>query len=316
MIRSDLLDQVNQIMQEVLKNTNPFGGKNLVFFGDLAQLEPVVTEKDKELIDIMYPSHFFFDSPAFQEIKLKVLKLTTIFRQQGDLEFINALQSIRKGNTDHLALFNKKISKPSDNSIRITYTNNRCNSINDAKLKEIDSQQYLSTAVISGDFEKSDFPANEEVKFKLGARVMLLINNRDPNNEYVNGDIGTIRHIAPGKITVELDRTRSYVNVEKYTWEKTAYVGDSDHVGHIVVGTFTQVPMKLAWSLTVHKVQGQTFHDQVHVELDTRTFAHGLLYVALSRATKLENLTIGRMILPGDIIIADRVNDWCADNGV
>lgn len=316
MIRVDLIERVSEIMQEVLKNNLPFGGKALVFFGDLAQLEPVLKDEESKYILKTYDSHFFFDSPSLKQLPLEIIKLETIYRQQGEVEFIEALQALRIGNPDKLDVFNKRIDVPDDECLRITYTNKRCSLINEAKLKQLNSQQYCSTAEVEGDFHVTEYPVDEKVYFKLGARVMLLKNNKEMGNDYVNGDIGTITKIIPGKVYVQLDRNRQIVYVEKHTWEKTAYTSDGAHVDTEVVGTFTQIPLRLAWSLTTHKCQGQTFHNKVHVELEIDSFAHGLLYVALSRATKLDNLTIGRRIYADDIIIDKRVFDWCEQYGL
>jgi ATP-dependent exoDNAse (exonuclease V) alpha subunit len=316
MVRSDLMELMNSIMQSKLKNRLPFGGIPMIVFGDQSQIEPVVKEDEIDFIVKEYGGHFFFDAPAVKANPIEIIKLNTIYRQQGEIEFIEALQALRAGKTDKLHIFNQQINVPDDDCVRITYTNKRCSLINETKLKQIDSRQYVSTGVVDGEFLQSEFPAEEKFHFKLYARVMLLVNNREIGNEYVNGDIGTIVSIDPSSIIVQLDRGKRLVKVEKYTWEKIAYSHEDGKLKSGVVGTYTQLPMKLSWAMTCHRVQGQTFHNKVHIELETKSFAHGLLYVALSRATKLDNLTIGRRIYPDDIVIDERVNNWCVERGL
>jgi len=319
MVRSDLMQTINDIMQKELNNINPFGGLPVIVFGDQAQIEPVVKEDEiKQILDL-YGSHFFFDAPCVKDLEpIEIIKLNTIYRQKGEIEFIEALQSLRHGKTDKLDIFNQRIdATPHDDCVRVTYTNKRSAIINDLKLKQIENPQYVSNGVATGDFLESEFPADHKFVFKLGARVMLLINNREPENDYVNGDIGTVVDVQAKYILVRLDREDKYVMVHKYTWEKIAYTYDpSSGIKSEVVGTYTQLPMKLAWALTTHKCQGQTFFNKVHLELETKSFAHGLLYVALSRATKLDNLTIGRRIHPDDIVIDTHVVDWCNVNNI
>jgi ATP-dependent exoDNAse (exonuclease V) alpha subunit len=312
MVSSMLLEQINEIMQNTLKNNSPFGGKPIVFFGDLAQIEPVVKDEEKHFINQNYGSHFFFDSPTLQLVPIEIIQLHTIYRQQGDISFIEALQSIRKGNSSLLNIFNERIDLPHDDAMRITYTNRRSSEINVLKLSALTGQQYVSTAKTTGEFTESDYPTDEKVYFKLNARVMLLVNDKEAG--YVNGDTGEIIDIQQGNILVKLDRENKFVNVKKYTWEKVSFDGVDGAIVENVTGTFEQVPFKLAYASSTHKIQGKTITGKVHLELETKTFAHGLLYVALSRATKLEDLTIGRRIYSEDLIIHPRVKEWCLKN--
>jgi ATP-dependent exoDNAse (exonuclease V) alpha subunit len=318
MVRSDLLQLVNNTMQDELNNADPFGGKPLIIFGDCAQIEAVVKSDEKKFLVDTYGGHFFFDADCIKELNpIEIIQLTTIYRQKEDIEYIEALQALREGRTDKLNVFNDRIDVPHDDAIRITYTNKRSDLINQIKIQEIDSPSYGSNATIEGDFNESEYPTAQRFIFKLGARVMLLRNNYEPKNEYVNGDIGTIINIKKDFLEVLLDRGNRIVTVEKYKWEKIAYTYiPGMGIDSEVVGAFTQLPMKLAWAYSAHKVQGQTFHGKVHVELETKSFAHGLLYVALSRATKLENLTIGRRIKAEDVIIDERVTNWSRENNI
>jgi hypothetical protein len=318
MVRSDLMQIINDTMQIVLKNKKPFGGLPVIVFGDQNQIEPVAKENDFKTVLKDYDSHFFFDAQCIKDLEpIEIIELTTIYRQKDDIEFIEALQALRVGRADKLEIFNKRINCPDDESIRICYTNRRSAEINDFKLKQIDGKLYCSTGEVNGDFSEAEYPTEYKFHFKIGARVMLLLNCKEPGNDYVNGDIGTIVDIVKGAVLVQLDRDNRIVSVSKNIWEKIAYEASGEgKVKAKIVGTYKQLPMKLAWAMTCHKVQGQTFFNKVHIELETKSFAHGLLYVALSRATKLENLTIGRRIYLDDIIIDERVSDWCAEYGI
>jgi len=314
MVRADLMQTINDTCQKVLKNKKPFGGLSVILFGDLNQIEPVARENDFATVLKGYDSHFFFDAPCIKEIEpIEVLLLTTIYRQKNDLEYIEALEALKVGRTDKLDIFNKRVNVPDDETIRICYTNRRVSEINDYKLKHIEGKLYSSTCEVTGDFSESEYPADAKFLFKVGCRVMLLVNNKTPENNFVNGDLGEIVDIVQGAVLVKLDRSDDVVSVEKNIWDKIKYEVNGDgKVKAKVCGTFKQLPMRLAYATSVHKVQGTTFHDKVHLELESQTFAHGLLYVALSRATKLENLSLGRRIHDKDIIINDRVSTWCA----
>jgi ATP-dependent exoDNAse (exonuclease V) alpha subunit len=319
MVRSDIIQIVNDIICEQLNCNLFFGGKKTIFFGDLTQIEPVVKGNYEErYLKDTYGSHFFFDATCIKDLNpIEIIKLNTIYRQKGETEYIEALQSLREGKINMLDVFNRRVNLPHDDCIRVTYTNKKCAEINSSKLKKIDNEQYVSTGVVEGDFAEADFPAEKLFTFKLGARVMTLVNNYEPGNEYVNGDIGTIVDIQKGAIIVNLDRGERNVTVGKNTWEKIVFnyqpgVG----ITRDVVGKYKQLPLKLAWGLTTHKCQGQTFFNKVHLELETKSFAHGLLYVALSRATKLENLTLNRKIYPEDVLINSRVTQWCRENNI
>jgi intein/homing endonuclease/energy-coupling factor transporter ATP-binding protein EcfA2 len=265
MVRSDLMELMSSIMQSKLKDSRPFGGVPVIAIGDQSQIEPVVKEDEIDYIVKEFGGHFFFDAPAVKANPIEIIKLNTIYRQQGETEFIEALQALRTGRVDKLQTFNNRINVPEEDCLRVTYTNNRCSLINESKLKKIESNQYVSRGVVDGEFLQSEFPAEEKFYFKLYARVMLLINNREPGNDYVNGDIGTIVSISPGHIVVQLDRENRCVNVEKYTWEKIAYSYEDGKLKSGVVGTYTQLPMKLAWAMTTHKC----------VPVDSRVFIKG-----------------------------------------
>jgi ATP-dependent DNA helicase PIF1 len=318
MVRADLMQLINTTIQKVMKNKKPFGGLPLILFGDLNQIEPVAKENDFATVLKDYDSHFFFDAPCIKDIEpIEILELTTVYRQKDDIEFIEALQAVKVGRTDKLDTFNKRINVPDDETIRICYTNRRVAEINDFKLHQLEGKLYSSNGTATGDFSESEYPTEAKFLFKVGARVMLLVNKKELDSEYVNGDLGEVVDVTKGAVIVRLDRTGGEVAVTKNEWEKIIYeVTESGKVKAKVVGTYKQLPMRLAYATSVHKVQGTTFHDKVHLELESKTFAHGLLYVALSRATKLENLTIGRRIHKEDILIDDRVADWCSAYGI
>jgi intein/homing endonuclease len=268
MVRSDLIEEINLVMQDQLENSEPFGGLPVIAFGDQSQIEPVVKGSDeRKYLNDTYGSHFFFDATCIKNLSpIEIIKLNTIYRQKGETEYIEALQSLREGKINKLDIFNRRVNLPDNDCIRVTYTNKKCAEINSSKLKKIDGEQYLSTGVATGNFAESDYPSEKLFTFKLGARVMTLINNYEPGNEYVNGDIGTIVDIRKGSIIVKLDRGEKEVTIVKNTWEKIEFnyqpgVG----ITRDVTGKYTQLPLKLAWGLTTHKC----------VPVDSRVFIKG-----------------------------------------
>ena len=170
MVRSDLMQTTYNTISDELNGKNiPF-----IFFGDLSQIESVVKSDEKQWIKDTYGSHFFFDADCVKKHPVEIIKLNTIYRQKGEIEYIEALQSLREGDISKLDIFNKRIDLPHDDAIRITYTNKRAEIINQMKLQEIDSPSYGSNAVIEGNFSESNYPTSKRFIFKLGARVMLL----------------------------------------------------------------------------------------------------------------------------------------------
>jgi ATP-dependent exoDNAse (exonuclease V) alpha subunit len=305
MVRADVLDAIDYCLRLNNKSDLPFGGKRVIVVGDLLQLEPIVSRgADSEMIEHRYASPYFFDSEVVREHRMEVLELTEVHRQASDPEFLWALNEVRWGRTDVLEVFNERLGAEIDEARVITLGthNEGVNALNMRRLVEISAPTTNYRATVDGTFER-DFPTDPELMLKPGARVMFLKNAA----LWVNGSLGTIIACRPDLVVVELDNGQT-VEVPPMEWEKVRWTWDSvrDRLSYEVAGTFTQIPLKLAWAMTIHKSQGLTF-DDVRLDLTRAIFAHGQLYVALSRCRRLAGMSLTRKLKPEDLIIHERV---------
>ena len=320
MVRSDLLDCVDSFMRLNGKNPDlPFGGVQMVFIGDLYQLPPVVTSEERGLFRGPYESQYFFDSRAFAKLPFQLVKLQKHYRQK-DSAFIEMLNSIRNNTaTDEtIGKFNTRVDpsfspKGPGVYVTLTTTNRQADEINARRLSQITAMEYAYHGVTDGDFAKASAPADDTLVVKEGAQVMML--NNDAEKRWVNGSMGRVVSIERSagendSIVVELT-DGSTVRVAPYTWElfKFAYDSTEKKIVSKTAGSFTQYPMMLAWAITIHKSQGKTF-DKVVVDVGSGTFAHGQLYVALSRCTTLEGIVLSTPIEKRHIIMDRRVVDF------
>lgn len=307
MVRCDLMDMVDLTLQHYKGNKSPFGGIQVVFFGDLFQLPPVVTEDDEEHLYSHYPNQYFFSSDVITKYPFPLLELNKVHRQE-DPVFVNILNHIREGK--YLAsdrdILNKRLKPGYDPSEResAVYLRTRNKKVwghNMGKLEKLPGDDVLFTAYIDGIFPKEQYPTDYELKLKVGAKVMLLRNDHD-GLKYVNGTQGVISSIYDGVIRVKTDEG-DLISVERSTWELYNYVYNKETkiIEPIVVGSFTQYPLKLAWAVTIHKSQGMTF-DKAIVDAK-QAFAPGQVYVALSRCRSLEGLTLTTRISERDIMV-------------
>jgi len=314
MVRADLFDCVEAFLRKWgPKRGKPFGGVQLVLIGDLYQLPPVVTSKERAYFELLYETPYFFSSRAFKETPFELVEFERVYRQKDPL-FLECLNRIRNGKVDEevLNLLNQRVNPTfeppkEEYYITLTTTNARAEEINLKKLKELKGQALTFKGEVSGKVELDELPVPLELKIKEGAQVMLL--NNDPEGRWVNGDVGRVLEIHPEEeiILVKLKRGE-VVEVSPYKWEVFEYYFDktSKSIQSKKVGAFIQFPLKLAWAITIHKSQGLTF-DKVIIDLDRGTFAHGQLYVALSRATSLEGLVLKTPIKKGHIKVDRRV---------
>lgn len=316
MVRADVFDAIDYALRKYRKNDQPFGGVQIVLIGDLYQLPPVIVgEEMKSYFQFEYGGPYFFMAHVLGRIKLLKKELTHIFRQK-DPDFVHLLNAIRDGDSGVHTL--EKLNeccdpffKPIDTTACITLssTNAIANRINTLRLFEIKSQEYKYTAKKEGKFErwKSGFPNDEILSFKKGAQIMMVRN--DMNRRWVNGSIGVITSLSQNYIEVLIDE--EIYEVEPSEWELIEYNYDpkKNKVEENVVGKFTQYPLKLAWAITIHKSQGKTF-EQVYIDLGRGAFAHGQLYVALSRCTTFEGVHLKHKVKPDDLIIDERVLDF------
>ncbi len=302
MVRADLLDCVDKFLRLNTQTNEPFGGKQMIFFGDLYQLPPVVTGEEREAFNLMYETEYFFSANVMKEIDLEVVQLSRVFRQQND-EFIQILDAIRYGDItkEMLEILNSRVNpdfQPPEDELYVylTPTNRVARLINEERLSRLPEKLYEFPAVIEGHFDRKYYPTDDVLRIKEGAQVMLL--NNDPLGRWVNGTMAFVREIdlQEGSIIVELEDGR-IEEVQPYKWTIFKYEYDKEEKKIVTrdIGRFTQFPMKLAWAITIHKSQGKTF-DKVILDLSGGLFAPGQLYVALSRCRSLEGLVLKQPI--------------------
>jgi len=318
MVRADLLDCIDSFLRAVRRNNLPFGGVKIIMVGDLHQLPPVVTGAEQEAINSLYGSPYFFSSRVFAQLfeglyrQFCFLELQTIYRQ-SDKKFIDILNRIRNKVTteDDLEKLNQRLISDGDSLdeyILLTAINDQADKINQARLDEIEGPHYSYHATITGDFSAKQSPASDLVLLKTGARVMLV--NNDPDGRWINGTIGTLFRAQSDCVYVKLD-TGEVERVEPVTWTsfRTTYNTKTETLESQETGSFKQMPLRLAWAITIHKSQGKTF-DRVAIDLGRGAFAHGQTYVALSRCTSLSGIKLIRPINIGSIIMDDRVVEF------
>lgn len=305
MVNANMLDTMEYIMRISKHSKVTFGGTPVVMFGDLYQLPPVVTSETEKLFSDNYATPYFFSADCIKRSKMTTINLTKVFRQK-DVEFVDVLNGIRRGvNIDNsLAHINgaaRIIDKPEDGCIVVTTTNRKCNEINNRNLRKIKSEEYTYMGKIEGKFSTSSLPVDSIVDLKVGAQVMVSKNIEGA----VNGTLGTVIRLSENNVHV-LTNDNETLNISKVVWENLAYVTKKGKVETVVKGTYTQIPLKLAWAITVHKGQGQTM-ERVHIDMDNGAFASGQLYVALSRCRTLDGISLSRPVYSSDVIVDDDV---------
>lgn len=296
MVRADMLDAIDAVLRHVRRNDDPFGGLQLLMIGDLHQLPPVVKDEDWREMRELYKTSYFFASVALRKARAQVIQLKHIYRQQDDV-FIGLLNKVRNNQMDQ-AVFDqlnsryKEDFRPDDEEGYITLSshNNTSRAINREKLEQLKAKAYKFKCRIDGDFPASMYPNEEELTFKVGAQVMFNKNDTGEVREYFNGKIGKITAIRGDEITVRCPGSGAIV-IEPVKWENRKYSLNKDkEVEEDIVGTFEQHPLKLAWAITIHKSQGLTF-DKVIIDAGA-AFAHGQVYVALSRCRTFEGIVL------------------------
>ena len=307
MVRCDVIDAINRTLQKCMRNTLPFGGKQMLFVGDMFQLEPIVSGDDKEEMKRLYGERkpFFFNADVFSHITINPIELRQVYRQV-DERFISLLDNVRNesiGSGD-LAILNSCVGKQCDDDkaiITLTSKNSIARKINESKLAQMQEPDYVFEGIIEGDFNVDKFAVTEKIlHLRVGAQIMFTRN--DTAKRWVNGTLGKIEKIENNVITVRLNNGEEHI-VDRVTWEKVKYTYNKSTktVEKEVIGTFTQFPLKLAWAITIHKSQGLTF-DQVKIDLSGGVFAPGQTYVALSRARSLDGLYLEKPVLAKHVI--------------
>jgi ATP-dependent exoDNAse (exonuclease V) alpha subunit len=311
MIRCDVLDAIDQSLRLNRNSDKSFGGIQIILLGDLHQLPPVIRENEREIFNNFYPlGLYFFNANCFEESDIKTYELTKVFRQK-DKDFINILNNIRSGNINDNDLFilnnrivNESIDIPPE-TIILSPTNKRVDTINNVNLQNINSETFSYDSSETGDFKEK--PADEILELKVGAQVMLIKNDLKSPKRWVNGSIGIVTQLTENSIHLKI-KNKIY-KITQDTWEKFDYLIKDGQVMHEVVATFTQYPIKLAWAVTIHKSQGQTFEKAV-IDLDKGSFAPGQTYVALSRVTSLDGLFLTRAINVSDVVFDQNIENY------
>jgi len=298
MVRADTLDHIDEVLRRYKNHTKPFGGIQVLMIGDLHQLSPVVKDEDWLILKNYYSNLFFFSSKALQKTSPISIELKHIYRQV-DTMFIDLLNSVRKNeiNENILKTLNQRYIpdfKPADEEGYITLTthNKTAQEINDIKLKELVNPIFRYEALIQGDFPDYSYPTVAELELKKGAQVMFVKNDPSRERLFFNGKIGIITQISKDLIVVQCPDDDFEITVNKLDWGNIKYELDSDtkEVKEKIIGVFTQFPLKLAWAITIHKSQGLTFEKAV---IDANlAFAHGQVYVALSRCKSFEGMVL------------------------
>lgn len=308
MVRSDLMDSIDNFLRKNRSDHRPFGGVQLLLIGDLFQLPPVVPKQERDVLKAKgYASPYFFSSFSLQKTSLVPLELTSVYRQE-DRSFIDLLNRIRIGDEVDFVTseVNHRCSQPNAprTDITLTCTNNRADQINREELQRLTSREYSFMGRIEGQFslEHDRLPSPIDLRLKACARVMFTKN--DEQRRWVNGSIGIVRGIDQGGIRVELvsDSCGLVCDVLPAVWETFKYSYDPEE-GRILarkVGQYTQYPLMLAWAVTIHKSQGKTL-DNVLVDLGSGAFASGQAYVALSRCRPAAGIHLARPIRKTDV---------------
>ena len=316
MVRADIIDCVDRIWRVYSGNMRlPFGGKQLLFVGDVFQLEPVVPSDQKEILSLFYASPFFFSARVFKDINLVPIELQKVYRQT-DSVFINILDRIRNNaaRKQELDTLNGRYFpsfEPQNEDMYITLATRRdqVDFINEKKLAELPGEEYVSVGKIEGDFPESSLPTQLNLSIKEQAQVIFIDN--DYERRWVNGTIGMVSGIDEnGNVYVLLESGVEHL-VEPTSWRnyKYKYNEKEKRIEEEIVGTFEQLPIRLAWAITVHKSQGLTF-SRVVVDLTGGVFAGGQTYVALSRCTSLEGLVLKSKISSRDIFIRKEIVEF------
>lgn len=304
MVRADLMDAMDAVLRRVRKSQVPFGGVQMILFGDPYQLPPVMAGADVEAFFAEhYGGAYFFHAHVWQHTSLVSYELHTVLRQD-DADFTDLLNRVREGRDGRAVCttLHERVTDvfPDDGAIVLTMTNAVAQQINAARLRALETEMMTHVAMIDGAMDASAFPTEEELCLKSGAQVMFVKN--DPARRWVNGTIGYVEEMDDDEILVRVGG--DVHTVERVTWDKIRYVYNpaTKKVEEDVVSAFTQFPLRLAWAVTVHKSQGQTY-DAVIIDRGRGAFAPGQMYVALSRCRRMETMYLTAPVHPQDIIV-------------
>lgn len=302
MVRADILDAIDYVLRRYRRNDRPFGGVQLLMIGDIQQLPPVVKDAERKYFDQVYPSPFFFNAKALQKLPYITIELETVHRQ-SDAEFVGILNDVRRGKPSFGTLdalnarFDPAFEPPEEeNWIRLTTHNAKADEVNRSRMEALGGKERTFRASVEGDFPENSYPAEKEITLKVGAQVMFIRNDTSGAGEYYNGKIGTVESLEHEVVVTDEDG--HHIVVEPVEWENIKYgINEQTHeIEGRTEGVFTQMPLRLAWAITIHKSQGLTF-DRVVIDAGA-AFSFGQVYVALSRCRSLEGIVLASRITP------------------
>lgn len=327
MVRADLMDGLNWVLQKTLQNREPFGGKTIIVMGDMMQLEPVVSDKGqnsvKEFIEKRYSSPFWFDARVFRPADQATLdgdetteppsieryELVDVFRQIGDPDFVDALNLIRDGDAKGLSFVNRRagVRPEGEEPVALCFTNGKAAAINARRMDAIPGEPRVYSASVTGEFDETDLPAPMELELKIGAQVMVT---KNLGGGIVNGSVGEVTGFEDDGVHVRVrGGEEAFIGVAEWKNMSYAIELDTEKVVEREAGKFCQIPLKLAWAVSVHKSQGQTL-DAATIEAERSAFAHGQTYVALSRVRSMAGLFLRRKLLAEDLIVHPRIKEF------
>lgn len=317
MVRADLLENIDVFLRLNRNDNTPFGGVQMVFFGDLFQLPPVVaTEQERMLFQTDFDSPYFFSAHVFDDFEMEMMELQQIYRQDNR-HFIRLLESVRMNTIDyddledlnerHLPDFEADTSY-----ITLSARNATVNRINQKELDSLDTEPYNYVGKTEGQFDPRLYPTDLILTLREGAQVMFVKN--DSESKFVNGTLGKIVELSGTviKVLVEERGKSEIIKVEKMDWELQRYKVnemDDSKIETEVVGKFTQYPIRLAWAITIHKSQGKTFENMI-IDLGRGAFEFGQTYVALSRCRTLNGIVLKQKLRPNDVLVDERIIDF------
>ena len=317
MLRADILDEISGILKRYRNDHRPFGGVQLLLIGDLQQLSPIVKDDEWEQMKNYYASPYFFESEALKSVGFSCVELHKIYRQ-NDLSFIGLLEKIRTRNVDRevMELLHSRyipgfVPPEKDGYITLTTHNYQSDRINKDSLAALPQKEQIYEARINGNFPETSFPTAALLRFKPGAQVMFVKNDSSAEHRYYNGKIGFVTRCEKDAVYVrDKERDNIEIKVEAEVWENTKYVIDTQtkEIKSEVEGSFKQIPLRLAWAVTIHKSQGLTF-DKVVIDAG-RAFAHGQVYVALSRCRSLKGIVLRSPLAPEAMVGDNRIDNF------
>jgi hypothetical protein len=313
MVRADIIDFIDKILRVYCHNMRePFGGKQLLLVGDVYQLEPVIKEEEWQLLQPFYPSPFFFNAHVFKEMGLVSIELKKVYRQ-SDPQFIGILDKIRTSNVSEadLRMVNGRVgTEVIQDGLAITLSTRRdtVDHINEEKLKALSDTSVVYKGIVSGEFPENSLPTPLELELKMGAQIMFIKN--DKSHRWVNGTLGVVVGFSDDEtqiIYVHTDNEQD-VEVEREVWSNVKYTFNETEkkIEEQEIGTYTQYPLRLAWAITIHKSQGLTFKN-VNIDFTGGVFAAGQTYVALSRCTSLEGISLQKPVRRSDVFVRPEV---------